>query len=66
MTTNESGLIKSSNWSTPICCHLEHNPPSMIVIPEGHIYRHVCPGCKSEVLLKPTETYLMKRNGTYF
>lgn len=26
------------------CRHPEHNPPGMIVLPDG-LYEHVCPGC---------------------
>ena len=27
-----------------ICRNPEHNPPSMVVLPEGH-YEHTCPSC---------------------
>lgn len=63
--TNKSGLIKSPGWSVSVCRHLEHNPPSMMVIPQGHVYRHVCPGCKTEVILHPTEVYLGECSATY-
>lgn len=28
-----------------ICGHPSHNPPTHLVIPQGKIYNHVCPGC---------------------
>jgi hypothetical protein len=27
------------------CRHPHHNPPSHLHVPEGHGYRHTCPGC---------------------
>ena len=35
-----------------ICRHPEHEPPNMLVIPEGMIYRHVCPGCGKTTILR--------------
>lgn len=31
---------------TWLCRDLRHNPPTMISIPAGQRYRHVCPSCK--------------------
>lgn len=28
-----------------LCRDPQHNPPTMIVIPRGKRYRHVCPSC---------------------
>jgi len=35
------------------CLHASHEPPAHMVIPSGKIYRHVCPGCGHEVVLRP-------------
>lgn len=33
-------------WSVkPACQHPEHNPPNMIVIPQGKKLVHECPAC---------------------
>lgn len=34
------------------CNNIEHNPPSHIAIPQGQQYRHVCPGCGKEFILR--------------
>jgi len=34
------------------CTHLEHNPPTGLYIPQGKQYRHVCPACGKEVVLR--------------
>ncbi len=39
---------------TKICRDPEHEPPNMLVIQQGKIYRHVCPTCGREVILRPT------------
>lgn len=40
------------------CNHPDHEPPSMICIPKGHGYQHVCPGCGSETVITPLQTNL--------
>jgi hypothetical protein len=35
------------------CRHPQHEPPMHMVIPPGKQYRHICPGCGREVLLRP-------------
>lgn len=35
-----------------ICRHPEHNPPMGLYIPEGKRYRHICPGCGFEVVMR--------------
>lgn len=42
----------ASAWVKP-CQHKEHKPPSHLVIPEGKIYRHICPACGVQVVLRP-------------
>lgn len=34
------------------CFHQEHRPPTGMVIPPGLRYRHVCPGCGTEVVIR--------------
>ena len=35
-----------------ICTHSEHNPPTHLHIPPGKGYRHFCPQCGKETILK--------------
>ncbi len=37
------------------CLDPSHNPPGHIVIPQGKIYRHVCPSCGKVVRIKPIQ-----------
>lgn len=34
------------------CLNPQHNPPSHLCIPAGKQYRHVCPGCDVEVVMR--------------
>lgn len=36
------------------CVASEHNPPMHMVIPQGKIYRHICPVCGAENIMRPT------------
>ncbi len=47
-----------ATWRRKPCCHPSHQPPSMMVIPQGSCYRHVCPGCGAEVVLYPSDASL--------
>jgi len=38
-----------------ICTNPGHNPPMFISIPPGKIYRHVCPGCGANFILRPAQ-----------
>lgn len=40
------------------CRHPEHEPPSHLYIPPGKQYRHICPGCGRESVLRPTHATL--------
>lgn len=33
------------------CTHPGHNPPSLLHIPQGKVYVHVCPSCGQSVTL---------------
>lgn len=35
-----------------LCIHPEHNPPMHLCIPYGKQYRHVCPACGKETVMK--------------
>lgn len=35
------------------CKHDEHGPPTMLCVPEGQRYRHVCPACGAVSYLYP-------------
>lgn len=37
------------------CLHPEHQPPSHLFIPQGKVYRHVCPSCGFVMRIKPVE-----------
>ncbi len=43
--------IPDNAWAKP-CNHPEHKAPTMICIPAGKQYRHVCPACGAEVILR--------------
>lgn len=34
------------------CINFEHNPPTHLYIPPGQTYRHVCPGCGQETVIR--------------
>lgn len=36
------------------CLHPEHNPPMHLYIPQGQRYRHICPACGNEVVIRPS------------
>lgn len=36
------------------CLHPEHNPPTHLAIPAGQRYRHICPGCRLSLVLRPS------------
>ncbi len=40
------------------CSHPEHHPPAHICIPQGMQYRHICPGCGAESVIRPTQVTL--------
>lgn len=40
------------------CSHPEHNPPSHLVIPRGKRYRHVCPSCGRQMVLRGSPVHL--------
>lgn len=40
------------------CGHPEHSPPMHLWIPPGQQYRHVCPRCHCEFVLRPTQVTL--------
>lgn len=37
------------------CTHPQHNPPMHLFIPPGKGYRHVCPECGSEVIMRGSQ-----------
>lgn len=37
------------------CLNPQHEPPGHLCIPAGKQYRHVCPGCGRETLLRPPQ-----------
>lgn len=41
-----------------VCQDRSHQPPSHLVIPPGKIYRHVCPSCGREVVLRDKVPFL--------
>lgn len=41
------------------CLHPGHRPPSHMVIPQGKQYRHICPGCGRETLMRPPQIRMM-------
>lgn len=47
----QSGL-EDDPWVMNQCIDPSHNPPNMICIPQGKIYRHICPRCGKESILR--------------
>lgn len=47
-----SGLEDDPFYINQKCNSPSHNPPTHISIPQGKIYRHVCPKCGEEVILR--------------
>jgi hypothetical protein len=50
----ESGMEEDDDpkYKDKQCRHPGHQPPSMIVIPPGKRYRHVCPGCGKTTIIR--------------
>ena len=40
---------------TKMCSHVGHNPPTHLHIPQGKRYIHICPGCKSRMVIQPSQ-----------
>lgn len=36
------------------CNHPEHVPPTHLYVPAGKRYRHICPACGQETVIRPT------------
>jgi len=53
MKKRESGFEDDRSSWMKMCKDPEHNPPTHLVIPRGKIYRHVCPSCGREVVVRP-------------
>lgn len=48
------------DWFTG-CKHPEHNPPMLLYVPPGQQFRHVCPGCGWEYVIRsPRIDYITK------
>lgn len=37
------------------CTSTEHNPPTHLHIPNGKRYVHICPSCKTKIILEPPQ-----------
>lgn len=42
----------TDGYSANRCNSPEHNPPNYLSIPEGYMYRHVCPRCGAVQMIK--------------
>lgn len=62
---SQSGFIDDplDVWNSYRCKSPEHEPPTAICIPQGKIYRHVCPSCKQISYLRPGQIYLSATSG---
>lgn len=52
-----------------VCRGMNHNPPSMLVVPQGKVYIHKCPDCGNTITLRSSYDYslyeyTLKREGT--
>lgn len=50
-TSGKSGFELIPGWTEP-CRNPGHQPPTMICIPVGQQYRHVCPSCGCVTILR--------------
>ena len=49
----QSGFEPYDGPEINICRHPSHTPPMHLYIPVGQQYRHICPGCGRETVLRP-------------
>lgn len=47
---DRSGFFKLTDPPV-VCADPEHEPPSMLYVPPGEGYRHVCPTCKKVTII---------------
>jgi len=52
-TVKQSGFEPLDGVWEPLCTHHEHNAPTHLVVPPGQQYRHVCPKCGNEQVIRP-------------
>ena len=56
LTGKKGGFFKLEELQP--CTSPQHNPPSHLYIPSGKGYRHVCPHCHKETIIKPLQVSL--------
>jgi hypothetical protein len=54
MTQQQSGFEDDPHWK--FCTDPAHEPPTALYVPPGKLYRHVCPGCGAQALLRGDQT----------
>lgn len=59
-TKKKSGFEDDPAVKNP-CRDRQHEPPQHIVIPQGKIYRHICPSCGRETVIRPPQVTLGAR-----
>jgi hypothetical protein len=55
MGDKKSGFFDLEIEKTNQCKHPEHFPPTMIHIPQGKGFRHICPKCGHETVIIPQQ-----------
>lgn len=48
----KSGFEDDTEPMIKPCISMQHDPPGHMVIPAGKVYRHVCPSCGYEVVIR--------------
>ena len=56
MTEQKRGGFEPIPESERPCMHREHHPPTHLYIPPDQQYRHICPGCGAESVLRGATT----------
>lgn len=51
----KSGFEPLGDGWGPLCTSPEHNAPTHLVVPEGQQYRHVCPKCGRQQVIKSSQ-----------
>jgi len=54
MPTHIEKIDDNDKWNFKPCLDRDHNPPMMIVIPQGSKMVHTCPSCGQTTTLYPT------------
>lgn len=52
MSEKRGGFEPATPRGEPPCSHPQHRPPMHLWVPPGTQYRHICPACGFEAVLR--------------